>query len=47
MRKLYPYDDIEAFSTKAPLIPLPPFEDDGEHATYDDWIVEYERFLKS
>lgn len=48
MQALYSYDDVLAFySEKAPLIPLPPFEDDGKHATYDQWLEGYERFLKS
>ncbi|MCZ6721027.1 MAG: PotD/PotF family extracellular solute-binding protein [Proteobacteria bacterium] len=46
-RAMYRYDDIEAFYQNAPLIPLPPFEDDGKHATYDQWLEGYERFLKA
>lgn len=44
---MYPYNDMAAFSEHAPLIPLPPFEDDGEHATYTQWLEGYERFLKA
>lgn len=46
-RGLYPYDDIEGFADKALFIPFPPTEADGVHATYDDWLEEYERFLKA
>ena len=46
-RAMYRYDDIEAFYQNAPLIPLPPFEDDCKHATYDQWLEGYERFLKA
>ena len=46
-RNLYPYDDIEGFAEKALFIPFPPTEADGVHATYDDWLEEYERLLKA
>lgn len=46
-RDLYPYDDIQGFSDKAIMFPFPPTEADGEHATYDDWLEEYERLLKA
>ena len=44
---IYPYGDMVSFYKNAPLIPLPPLEDDGEHATYDQWLMGYERFLKA
>ena len=48
MQGLYSYNDVLSFyNEKAPLIPLPPFEDDGTHATYNQWLEEYERFLKA
>ena len=46
-RSLYPYDDIQGFSEKAVMFPFPPTESDGVHATYDDWLEEYERLLKA
>ena len=46
-RDLYPYDDIDSFSRKAIMFPFPPTEPDGVHATYDDWLEEYERLLKA
>lgn len=44
---IYPYGDMASFSKHAPLVPLPPFEDDGQHATYNQWLEGYERFLKA
>lgn len=46
-RNLYPYDDIEGFASKAVMFPFPPTESDGVHATYDEWLEEYERLLKA
>lgn len=41
---LYPYNDIEAFGQKATFYAFPPQESDGTHATWDEWLTEYERF---
>jgi spermidine/putrescine transport system substrate-binding protein len=39
----YDYDDLDTFMTKARLQPVPPTESDGETATYDDFLTEYQR----
>jgi spermidine/putrescine transport system substrate-binding protein len=39
----YNYDDLDTFMTKARLQPVPPTEDDGTTATYDDFLTEYQR----
>jgi spermidine/putrescine-binding protein len=39
----YNYDDLDTFMTKARLQPVPPTEDDGTTATYDDFLAEYQR----
>jgi spermidine/putrescine transport system substrate-binding protein len=41
---LYPYNDIDSFGSKATFYAFPPFESDGKHATWDEWLKEYERF---
>jgi spermidine/putrescine transport system substrate-binding protein len=43
-KALYPYDDPAGFEAKATFYSFPPLEEDGEHATFDDWMTEYERF---
>ena len=43
-RALYPYDDPVGFAAKATFYTFPPLEDDGTHATFDDWVKEWERF---
>lgn len=43
-RALYPYDDPAGFAEKATFYAFPPLEDDGTHATFDDWVKEWERF---
>ena len=43
-RALYPYDDPDGFEAKATFYSFPPLEEDGVHATFDDWMTEYERF---
>lgn len=44
IKALYPYDDIENFGQKAKFYAFPPAESDGTHATYTEWLAEYERF---
>ncbi|GIK97063.1 MAG: hypothetical protein BroJett029_12720 [Alphaproteobacteria bacterium] len=44
LRVLYPYDDMESFGRKAQFFAFPPLDSDGRHATYAEWIAEYERF---
>jgi spermidine/putrescine transport system substrate-binding protein len=39
----YNYEDLDTFMTKARLQPVPPTEDDGVTATYDDFLAEYQR----
>jgi spermidine/putrescine-binding protein len=39
----YNYEDLDTFMTKARLQPVPPTEDDGTIATYDDFLAEYQR----
>ena len=43
-RALYPYDDPAGFEAKATFYSFPPLESDGVHATFDEWMTEYERF---
>jgi spermidine/putrescine transport system substrate-binding protein len=43
LRQSYDYGDIDGFMTKARLQPVPPTEDDGVTATYDDFLKEYQR----
>ena len=43
-RALYPYDDPAGFAEKATFYAFPPLEEDGVHATFDDWVKELERF---
>jgi spermidine/putrescine transport system substrate-binding protein len=47
LRQSYNYDDLDTFMTKARLQPVPPTEDDGVTATYDDFLAEYQRLLKA
>jgi spermidine/putrescine-binding protein len=46
-RDMYRYDDMSVISEKAHLYPMPPLESDGEHATFDEMLEEYERLLKA
>lgn len=43
-RSLYPYDDMDSLGAKAKFYAFPPLEEDGEHATFEDWLKAYERF---
>jgi spermidine/putrescine transport system substrate-binding protein len=43
----YRYGDIDGFLRQARLQPVPPTENDGETATYDDFLEEYQRLLKA
>jgi spermidine/putrescine transport system substrate-binding protein len=43
LAQAYNYDDLDTFMTKARLQPVPPTEDDGTTATYDDFLTEYQR----
>ena len=46
-RALYPYDDPGGFAEKATFYAFPPLEEDGVHATFDDWVNEWDRFKAS
>jgi spermidine/putrescine transport system substrate-binding protein len=46
LRASYDYDDIDGFMQRARLFPVPPTED-GEYATYDDFLEEYERLKRA
>ena len=46
-RALYPYDDPAGFAEKATFYAFPPLEVDGTHATFDDWVTEWDRFKAS
>ena len=46
-RALYPYDDPAGFAENATFYAFPPLEDDGVHATFDDWVKEWDRFKAS
>ena len=43
-RALYPYDDPAGMKEKMTFYSFPPLEEDGVHATFADWMTEYERF---
>ena len=43
-RALYPYDDPVGMNDTMTFYTFPPLESDGVHATFDDWIKEWERF---
>jgi spermidine/putrescine transport system substrate-binding protein len=43
----YGYADLADKLTKARMMPMPPVEPDGEHATYDDFLKEYGRLQKA
>ena len=46
-RALYPYDDPAGFAEKATFYAFPPLEEDGVHATFDEWVAEWDRFKAS
>ncbi|MCZ6720643.1 MAG: substrate-binding domain-containing protein [Proteobacteria bacterium] len=47
-RSAYPYDDIESyFTTKLRVDPMYYLEEDGVHATWDDYIEAWEHILKA
>jgi spermidine/putrescine-binding protein len=43
----YDYADLDGFMKKARLQPVPPTEYDGNIATYDDFLTEYQRLQKA
>jgi spermidine/putrescine-binding protein len=43
----YNYVDLDGFMKKARLQPVPPTEYDGNIATYDDFLAEYQRLQKA
>ncbi|MBL8908107.1 MAG: extracellular solute-binding protein [Rhizobiales bacterium] len=43
----YNYADLDGFMKKARLQPVPPTEYDGNIATYDDFLAEYQRLQKA
>jgi spermidine/putrescine-binding protein len=43
---IYSYGDIDTFLQKARMEPMPPTEE-GDFATYDDFLEEYDRLLKA
>lgn len=40
---LYPYDDIGGWLAGAPIRSYPPVSEDGDIATYLDWIIQWDR----
>ena len=46
LRTSYKYDDIDGFMQRARLFPVPPTEE-GQYATYDDFLEEYERLKRA
>jgi spermidine/putrescine transport system substrate-binding protein len=46
LRQSYNYDDIDGFMQRARLFPVPPTAE-GEYATYDDFLEEYERLKRA
>jgi spermidine/putrescine-binding protein len=47
LRETYDYDDLDGFMKKAKLFPVPPTEEGGPYATYDDFLEEYERLKRA
>ena len=43
-RALYPYDDPTGMAETMTFYTFPPLEADGVHATFEEWIKEWERF---
>lgn len=43
LRESYQYGDIDGFMQRARLQPVPPTEEGGPYATYDDFLTEYQR----
>ncbi len=43
----YGYADLADKLTKARMMPMPPIEPDGKHATYDEFLKEYQRLQKA
>ena len=46
LRTAYNYGDIDGFMKLARLFPVPPTAE-GEYATYDDFLEEYERLKRA
>jgi spermidine/putrescine transport system substrate-binding protein len=46
LRKSYSYADIDGFMQRARLFPVPPTKE-GQYATYDDFLEEYERLKRA
>jgi spermidine/putrescine-binding protein len=46
LQQSYQYSDIDGFMKRARLQPVPPTEE-GEYATYDDFLNEYQRLQKA
>jgi spermidine/putrescine transport system substrate-binding protein len=46
LRTSYRYDDIDGFMQRARLFPVPPTVE-GEYATYEDFLEEYERLKRA
>ena len=46
LQESYQYSDIDGFMKRARLQPVPPTEE-GEYATYDDFLAEYQRLQKA
>jgi spermidine/putrescine-binding protein len=40
---LYPYDDLDPWLAGAPIRTYPPVSEDGDTATYLDWIIQWDR----
>lgn len=47
LRQTYNYADIDGFMRRAKLFPVPPTEEGGPYATYDDFLEEYERLKRA
>jgi spermidine/putrescine-binding protein len=43
LRTSYQYDNLDQFMQVARLQPVPPTEEGGPYATYDDFLAEYQR----
>jgi len=44
-KSIYPYDDLSKFSDHCKFYPMTPFESDGTHATWPEWLAGWQQVL--
>lgn len=44
-KSIYPYDDMKKFSDHCKFYPMTPFESDGTHATWPEWLAGWQQVL--